>query len=98
MPPPPPWRGAHPEPRQEAHPRDRPREPRARPRDEASCHVIPRPRTDGRALPVLQIPCRKHGPLEVNPLEQHEHVAPERAAPVGPVGCLAIALKLYPTE
>ncbi|KAE8811117.1 hypothetical protein D1007_12112 [Hordeum vulgare] len=36
-PPPPPRHGAHPKPRQEACPRDQPREPRAKPGDEASC-------------------------------------------------------------
>ncbi|KAE8787725.1 hypothetical protein D1007_38331 [Hordeum vulgare] len=47
-PPPRPWCNVHPEPRQEARPRDRPCEPRARPGDEVRCEVVPRPRTDAR--------------------------------------------------
>ncbi|KAE8789736.1 hypothetical protein D1007_36041 [Hordeum vulgare] len=68
-PPPPPQRGARPEPRQEERPRDWPREPRARPGDEASYQVVPRPCGDACALPMLQIPRRERAPLEANPLE-----------------------------
>ncbi|KAE8806843.1 hypothetical protein D1007_16932 [Hordeum vulgare] len=56
--PPPPWHGAHPEPRQEARSLDRPRESRAGPGDEASCQVVPRPHANTRALPALQVPRR----------------------------------------
>ncbi|KAE8802973.1 hypothetical protein D1007_21168 [Hordeum vulgare] len=62
--------GACPEPRQEARPRDRPREPRARPGDEASCQVVPRSRADVRTLVALQIPRHERALLEAYPLEQ----------------------------
>ncbi|KAE8773135.1 hypothetical protein D1007_54757 [Hordeum vulgare] len=52
-PPPPPRRVADPEPRQEARPRARLHEHRARPRDEARCKMIPEARANACAPPVL---------------------------------------------
>ncbi|KAE8805707.1 hypothetical protein D1007_18210 [Hordeum vulgare] len=54
-PPPPPRHAADPEPRQEVRPRALPPEPRAGPRDEASCQMIPRPHTNACAPLMLQI-------------------------------------------
>ncbi|KAE8784134.1 hypothetical protein D1007_42306 [Hordeum vulgare] len=70
VPPPPLQHGSRPEPRQEAGSGDRPREPRARPADEASCRVVPLPRTNARVLPAQPIPRRECAPLEADPLEQ----------------------------
>ncbi|KAE8811514.1 hypothetical protein D1007_11904 [Hordeum vulgare] len=68
-PPPPPWPGANHKPRQEACPRDRPRESREGPRDEARCQVVPWPHADARALPALQVPRRECDPLKADPVE-----------------------------
>ncbi|KAE8786327.1 hypothetical protein D1007_39833 [Hordeum vulgare] len=60
-PPPPPRRVANPKPGQEARPRAWPHEPRARPGDEASCQMIPRPCANVYAPPELQI-SRRNAP------------------------------------
>ncbi|KAI5007467.1 hypothetical protein ZWY2020_051026 [Hordeum vulgare] len=82
VPPPPLRRVKDPEPRQEARPRARPREPRAGSGDEVSCRMIPRPRANACAPPALQVPHQERAPLEADPIEQQELAAPHVPCPL----------------